>query len=472
MASRFAKRPQPKGLFIVSADDRGDLTVLYKVSEERTQAALDAGGTTHPELAVMNLIEAFVEADRIVIYPHDTDPSPDRFLKPKYNRLRSIELSGFDFFPFGDVGEIESLIASLPRGFLKDPEYGLGLWSALDEVVAAIETIPGVGKLVIVRKGTSGIDGDTYRLTQKEFEALRLAVGRTRRHALREARIDKHILIHNTMLTSRDPERYPAKTRPYRRDTIFKIVSTTRLDADGVSAEDGRAASKVVAAAAGRLAEADPPALLALQREIELVTLEALATRIIAMLNGRPLPESAWQAFFTDNPFVLSLAFSLPIIAVGDRISVGGRTLDGSGDKVADFLYRNHLTDNVTVVEIKTPQDGLLGREYRGGVYPPSPHLAGAVSQLLDQRYQLQKNLVSLKDASRRYDLESYAIKGLLVAGRRPNDPDRRKALELFRNNLNDVQVVTYDELVEKLQHLRRVLGPEIAPPQPGGAGR
>src|ERR1019366_6213052 len=51
-------------------------------------------------------------------------------------------------------------------------------------------------------------------------------------------------------------------------------------------------------------------------------------------------------------------------------------------------------------------------------------------------------------------NVESYAIKCVVVIGRVPTGPDEKKSLELFRNNLNDVLVVTFDELLEKLRHL------------------
>jgi len=42
-----------------------------------------------------------------------------------------------------------------------------------------------------------------------------------------------------------------------------------------------------------------------------------------------------------------------------------------------------------------------------------------------------------------------------------PSDPDQKKSLELFRNNLNDVIIVTFDELLEKLKNLYKFLSPK-----------
>jgi hypothetical protein len=444
-------------------DPEGDAHASYRLSEERAQASFDFGTGVAPPNAVMELLEFHMSTDRVVIHPHNTIPGGADYLGPKYDRLRTIVLDGFGYEALSWEGEIEQFLEDLPTGFVRDPEYGLGLLKELNGVVAAIEAA-GAVRLIISKREPSRIEGDTYILAYREFEALRLALGRTHRQAVASAGIDKRILIHNALLTARAPDRFPARTRPYRRDTIFRSVDATRLDPATVSEADGLAAAKVVSTAKRKLAEAQSPALLDLQREIELVTLERLVARMGQMI-GQPHAEAAWQAFFLENPFVLSLAFSLPIVAIGDQVSVGGRKFSGAGEKVADFLYRNHLTDNITVVEIKEAKKGLLGSEYRPGLYAPSAELVGAVNQVLDQRYQLQKSIAGRKEASRRYDLESYAMKCLIVMGRAPEGPDRRKSLELFRNNLNDVLVVTYDELLAKLEHLHLFLTDGAAEP-------
>jgi len=189
------------------------------------------------------------------------------------------------------------------------------------------------------------------------------------------------------------------------------------------------------------------------------VTLKQLIAKLDAMLSARHT-EKQWQQLFLDNPFVLSLAFGLPIVSIGDQMSVGGRRLDGTGDKIVDFLHRNALTDNVSLVEIKTPGSKLLGTEYRNGVYGPSAELTGAITQVLDQRYQLQRSIAVIKDTSRRSDIESYAIKCMIIIGTTPATPEAKKSLELFRNSLNDVLIVTFDELLTKLKHLLEFISP------------
>jgi hypothetical protein len=111
-----------------------------------------------------------------------------------------------------------------------------------------------------------------------------------------------------------------------------------------------------------------------LRRDIELVTLEEVIQKMDSLINGKS-SEARWQKLFHDHPFILSLAFSLPIILFKEQASVGGSSFEGKGEKITDFLYKNGLTDNLTIIEIKAASTTLLGARYRGGVYPLSRDL-------------------------------------------------------------------------------------------------
>ncbi|HCH6231655.1 Shedu anti-phage system protein SduA domain-containing protein [Vibrio parahaemolyticus] len=95
---------------------------------------------------------------------------------------------------------------------------------------------------------------------------------------------------------------------------------------------------------------------------------------------------------------------------------------------------------------------------YRGAVYSASKDLAGSVCQVLDQRYHLQQNIANIKVNSRMYDIESYAISCVLIIGTLPEDEDMKKSFEIYRRNSKDVQIVTFDELLLKLNQLRDFL--------------
>jgi hypothetical protein len=138
---------------------------------------------------------------------------------------------------------------------------------------------------------------------------------------------------------------------------------------------------------------------------------------------------------------------------------VGGRTFSGIGEKISDFLVKNNLTNNTALIEIKTPSTKLLNKKaYRESVYGPSQEFSGSINQLLDQKYKFQKEIVSLKGNSRIYDLESYSVNCVLIIGKTPEEIDQKKSFELFRGNSKDIEIITFDELLEKLKQLHDFL--------------
>lgn len=165
------------------------------------------------------------------------------------------------------------------------------------------------------------------------------------------------------------------------------------------------------------------------------------------------------------NPFILQQLFGFPVVFVGSKVPTGGISFDGTGEKYADFLYRNELTDDACIIEIKKPSTRLLTKKpYRGNVYGPSTELAGGISQLLDQRYQLQRQL-DVMSRNSRVEVESYYIATCLIIGRTPvNDDEKRqiaslKSLELIRHNSRNVTIMTFDDVIQRLRQLVRVLG-------------
>lgn len=114
------------------------------------------------------------------------------------------------------------------------------------------------------------------------------------------------------------------------------------------------------------------------------------------------------------------------------------------------------MTNNVALIEIKTPQTKLLNKKlYREGVYSPSTELSGAINQLLDQKNKFEREMATFKNNSRQYDLESYSVHGILIVGKVPiDDIDQQKSFELFRRNSKNIDIVTFDELLNKVKNL------------------
>nr|WP_294332598.1 Shedu immune nuclease family protein [uncultured Sphingomonas sp.] len=168
--------------------------------------------------------------------------------------------------------------------------------------------------------------------------------------------------------------------------------------------------------------------------------------------------EGAWQRLLELNPFLLSMLFGQPVVIIRPSASVGGQTIAGNGTKIADFLAANSITHNAALVEIKRPNTPLLGSEYRGGVYPASRDLLGSVTQVLDQRLKLLTSIAQTRYTSKINDLDVSAVECVVVAGQTPVGEELVASFELFRSQLKDVRIVTFDELLEKLKILRELL--------------
>ena len=288
-------------------------------------------------------------------------------------------------------------------------------------------------------------------LPKEDFEELRLELNKIDQHTQNAARSVKEAAAYNILAKRLG---LPTKTAKTGRHPYRKLLTAAAEGKEPLSEDDQNAVLRVVSDHAKDIAEKHPDKLAKLQSDIELVTLENLIKCYKEML-CQTLDESYWQAFFTQNPFILNQAFGYPAIKVQGQASVGGRKFSGSGGKITDFLVKNSLTHNAAIIEIKTPQAQLLNKTpYREGVYTPSVALSGSINQVLDQKYQFEGQIAQIKNNSRIYDIESYSVHCCLIIGRVPSDEDQLKSFEFFRGNSKDVEIVTFDELLKRLEQL------------------
>jgi hypothetical protein len=103
-------------------------------------------------------------------------------------------------------------------------------------------------------------------------------------------------------------------------------------------------------------------------------------------------------------------------------------------------------------------------------MYAASAELSGAIAQVLDQRVKLQRQLPTLKEDSGRSDIQDYGIRCIIVAGRTPDTDPQLRSFELIRGTMTGVTVITFDELLGRLQEIRAALGTKIESPVPGPA--
>ncbi len=406
------------------------------------------------------LLDINGQVNFLTIHPISTFGDKPNFLKPKYGQVERITLEGPEIVGVVPTTpeDVLELLEKLPSAFTKDYAYGLGLAKPYRFIIDAVEELSDCAEIVITSKHSTGPgpkDNQFFYISKKDFEQARRDMNSIDRLAQTAARAVKETKAYNILaerlgLPKLEPK---AGRHPYRK--LFTAVAQGNEE---LSEEDQNAVIGALSQHAESIAQEQPEKLAKLRGDIELVTLEALIKRYEEMLSQK-LVEGRWQEFFNGNPFILNMAFGYPVIKVRDQASVGGRKLSGAGEKITDFLVKNSLTDNTAIFEIKTPQTPILNKTaFRDGVYTPSSDLSGSINQALDQKYQFQKQIAQIKDNSKIYDIETYAVHGCLVIGLTPDGDDQRKSFELFRRNSKDIDVVTFDELLEKLKQLSAFL--------------
>lgn len=442
-----------RGTLSITHPGPGVVTVLFVPSKEvYPYLRVSDGNIIEP----VKLLEFDADRDRVSIYPIGTVPERERFTLPKYRQIRaiSIPLDGNELPVSGEDVEL-FLLEKLPRGFTNNYQFGLGFPREYEAFVDAVESLTSCQEIRFTDAGFTAVVDDVLVVPLSEFEVVRSELHRILRRAQVAAIRVKQAYAHNWLAerTGQKPVAYKRGRHP-----MVKKFSDAAADKEPFEEDEIDKLIEVLALQSKSITVARPGSLAKLRGDIELVELDGLISRFEEMLKAGH-GEKRWQKFFVENPFILSFSFGYPFILVQDQASVGGRKLSGTGEKIADFLMKNPATNNVAIFEIKKPGTKILQRnKYRGGVYGPSKELAESITQILDQRYQLTRRFPEIKDSSRLYDIESFSVHACLIAGETPGDFEKAKSFELFRNSLRDVEVITFDELLQRAKLLRSFL--------------
>ncbi len=441
----------------------------------------------------------------IAIFPVKTLAHRDDFLQPKYDQIKSITLADANLVYFPDIGEgssdsdgaflspsfgptkpmrpgqenldslkvvpstneeVMKVLEGLPPGFTKDYDYGLGLAKPYRFLVNAVEELSDCTEIVISNEFETGINQEKkiFYISFDDFEMARRSMDKITSLSRKAAVSVKQGTVYNFLAERVGRQEIPITVG---RHPLRKKLTSVAQGEEHLSDDEQVAVLDVMVKNVKSMAETKPEKLVKLQSDIELATLDNLIARFEKMIKKK-LPEHDWQRFLNENPFILSLAFGYPIIKVQDQASVGGRKITGSGDKIADFLVKNSMSNNTAIIEIKKPQTELLNKKpLRSGVYTPSSDLSGSINQVLNQKYKFEGEIKNIKVNSKIYDIETYAVHCCLIIGKMPSDEGRQKSFELCRRNSKNVEIITFDELLKKLKELSTVLNPEKTKPPP-----
>lgn len=176
---------------------------------------------------------------------------------------------------------------------------------------------------------------------------------------------------------------------------------------------------------------------------------------------SNPKEVAFWQKFLKANPWILSQVFAAPFALLDDEFFVWWHySWSRSGSKNTDFWYKNIFSWNTAIVEIKTPTTELVSpNQYwtRKGIYPMSDSLMWSISQVLNQKDLLQKDYLH-NNASK--DFKVWNPKIILIIWSeeyKALNTEQRACFELFKNSNKDIEIITFDELFEKIKLLKQI---------------
>lgn len=172
--------------------------------------------------------------------------------------------------------------------------------------------------------------------------------------------------------------------------------------------------------------------------------------------------ENFWQTFFKTNPYYLSTIAPSILQIICDQAYMGAKSIDNTGSSIADFVY-NQGINNLCIIEIKTPNTKLIENDkYRENVFIPSSELTSAVVQIKEQKDSFLKQYNSIKTRSEEdgYEINSFDPKCYLVLGNTEKlNKKQLKTFNLYRNELRNVEIITFNELISKIKILYKTLG-------------
>jgi len=120
-------------------------------------------------------------------------------------------------------------------------------------------------------------------------------------------------------------------------------------------------------------------------------------------------------------------------------------------------VYQNKLSSNIDLIEVKTPKTKIIGSKYRS-TYKISSELSGAINQLLNYKQSFLNEFYNIRYRSEE-KFEAINPKSILIVGKISDLNDNElKAFDLFRNELKSIDILSFDELFEKVQILLKII--------------
>jgi hypothetical protein len=181
--------------------------------------------------------------------------------------------------------------------------------------------------------------------------------------------------------------------------------------------------------------------------------------------------ETVWQRFLEHNPWILGIGLAGQLLTSwdDDRLeqTVAGFSVGGHGKRADALLRTSGSIRSLVFAEIKHHLTDLLsGKEYRSGCWAPSEELAGGVTQVQQTveraRHDIGNALRDRAPDGSYLPDETYLLRprSFLILGHLDQlrgevggvHPEQFSSFELYRRNLYEPEILTFDELLARAE--------------------
>ena len=187
-------------------------------------------------------------------------------------------------------------------------------------------------------------------------------------------------------------------------------------------------------------------------KAVEIDSLKRLGAEFKAEL-GNQHPESWWQNYIQARILIMQQGYIRPVEKM--NVAIGNT-------KFPDFALVTH--DNyLDILEIKKPDTVILKEDKSRGNYHWDTEISRAIIQVLNYLEHISNQAAQVRSFVKdTYELELKVVRprGFILAGNSAefSSQKQRDDFRLLSHGLKNVTVITYDELLVRLENHIRVL--------------
>lgn len=391
--------------------------------------------------------EVYLKKDLIIHYPWGYDG------KDKYPNIKKFAYEGFK--------------GNLPVGVNKVSTFGYGFNKKLNLLGDYLGSILKIETIRILKIGDSKLDFKLKEAIISEKDLRKI-------YDVFDAKFEQQKQEREKLIQKQLKNIYPSEIDDveykYVKNSIAEIITTWGSSIDEFSSKDKDAIKEMFDKLSVTEDFFSPETLLDTKSKLDAKYIEDVIAEYKSNMKrtaDSSATEKVWQEFLGKHSWIFSYIFSFPIILFQQEAYVGGKNLSNKNGKLNDFLVKNNLSENVAFIEIKTHKTEIVkkGKPYRGNdVFGISDDLAGATAQVLNQRDHFQKHYAVIKMETDE-SFETYNSKCVVLMGTiKSLDKKQLKSFELVRSNSKDVEIITFDELLERIESLQRLIQGKTKP--------